>query len=98
MTGLSTLRIKECDRISVPAQQLRKIGVETDEGPDYLEVSELRSASKHQSTVSIETHDDHRMAMSFAVLGTKLGNLQIEDPACVAKSYPGFWEDLERFR
>jgi 3-phosphoshikimate 1-carboxyvinyltransferase len=38
------------------------------------------------------------MAMSFAVLGTKLGNLHIEDPECVAKSYPGFWEDLEKFR
>jgi 3-phosphoshikimate 1-carboxyvinyltransferase len=97
LTGLGTLRIKECDRISVPAGQLRKIGVETREGPDHLEVAELPSA-RHRSTVSIETYHDHRMAMSFAVLGTKLGNLQIQDPACVAKSYLWFWEDLERFR
>jgi 3-phosphoshikimate 1-carboxyvinyltransferase len=97
ITGLSTLRIKECDRISVPAQQLEKLGVETSEGPDYLHVSELR-APRGKSTVTIETHDDHRMAMSFAVLGTMLGNLQIQDPACVAKSYSRFWEDLERFR
>ncbi len=97
ITGLGTLRIKECDRISVPAQQLGKIGVATTEGPDYLQVAELPSV-RNQSPVLIETHDDHRMAMSFAVLGTKLGNLQIQDPECVAKSYPGFWLDLERFR
>jgi 3-phosphoshikimate 1-carboxyvinyltransferase len=97
VTGLKTLRIKECDRISVPAQQLRKIGVEADEGPDYLTIAELRSPFI-QRAVPIETHDDHRMAMSFAVLGTKLGNLHIEDPECVAKSYPRFWEDLESLR
>jgi 3-phosphoshikimate 1-carboxyvinyltransferase len=97
ITGLKTLRIKECDRISIPAQQLRKIGVETDEGPDCLTIAEFRSRNV-QSAVPIETHDDHRMAMSFAVLGTKLGNLHIEDPECVAKSYPGFWEDLEKLR
>jgi 3-phosphoshikimate 1-carboxyvinyltransferase len=94
-TGLRTLRLKECDRISVPAQQLHKIGVKTQEGPDYLAIDELRS-TPGKSTVQIETHDDHRMAMSFAVLGTKLGNFQIQDPACVAKSYPRFWEDLDR--
>ena len=93
ITGLKTLRIKECDRISVPVQQLAKIGVQTEEGPDYLVVEELRSAPTY-TPVRIETHDDHRIAMSFAVLGTKLGNLHIEDPECVAKSYPGFWIDL----
>ena len=96
ITGLRTLRIKECDRISMPAQQLEKLGVETNEGPDYLHVAELHDARSPLS-ISIETHDDHRMAMSFAVLGTKLGNLQIEDPACVTKSYSRFWEDIERF-
>ena len=96
MTGLRTLRIKECDRISVPAEQLRKIGVVTEEGPDYLVVGELRSGT-NQSAVSVATHDDHRIAMSFAILGTRLGNLQIQDPECVGKSYSRFWEDLARF-
>ena len=94
--GLKTLRIKECDRISVPAHQLRKIGVDVVEGPDFLTIAELNSPHV-DSTVSIETHDDHRIAMSFAVLGTKLGNLHIQDPECVAKSYPGFWQDLQTF-
>ena len=97
ITGLRTLRIKECDRISIPAQQLNKIGVKTKEGPDYLHVAELHPR-RNQPIVSIETHDDHRVAMSFAVLGTKLGNLQIHDPACVAKSYPRFWDDLRPFQ
>src|SRR5262249_51665067 len=64
ITGLKTLRIKECDRISVPSQQLKKIGVETEEGPDYLVIRELRSSVQARSA-QIETHDDHRMAMSF---------------------------------
>jgi 5-enolpyruvylshikimate-3-phosphate synthase len=96
ITGLKTLRIKECDRISVPAEQLHKFGVQTEEGPDYLVVAEFESAPS-RSPVQIETHDDHRIAMSFAVLGTKLGNFYIEDPECVAKSYPHFWTDLARF-
>jgi 3-phosphoshikimate 1-carboxyvinyltransferase len=96
LTGLKTLRIKECDRIAVPAEQLRKIGVETTEGPDSLSIAELKSP-RLQSPVTIETHDDHRIAMSFAVLGTKIGNLHIEDPDCVAKSYARFWQDLDLY-
>jgi 3-phosphoshikimate 1-carboxyvinyltransferase len=96
ITGLGTLRIKECDRISIPARQLDKIGVKTNEGPDFLHVAEL-DTRRNRSIVSIETHHDHRVAMSFAVLGTKLGNLQIQDPACVVKSYSRFWDDFGRF-
>jgi 3-phosphoshikimate 1-carboxyvinyltransferase len=96
ITGLRTLRIKECDRISVPARQLQELGVPTQEGSDYLVVGELPSHREAQP-VHIETHDDHRIAMSFAVLGTKVGNIQIEDPGCVSKSYPKFWDDLKRF-
>jgi 3-phosphoshikimate 1-carboxyvinyltransferase len=96
ITGLKTLRIKECDRISVPARELQKLGVPTQEGPDYLVVGELPS-HREAHPVRIETHDDHRIAMSFAVLGTKVGNIQIEDPACVGKSYPTFWDDLKLY-
>lgn len=48
--------------------------------------------------VLIPTFRDHRVAMAFAVLGLRLGNVQIENPACVGKSYPGFWQDLDRLR
>lgn len=95
ITGLSTLRLKECDRIAVPAEHLAKLGVPVIEGADYIEIGELAPDSFRQN-LSIATHDDHRMAMSFAVLGTKIGYLHIEDPACVNKTYPRFWDDLDQ--
>ena len=97
ITGIGTLKQKECDRIECPAAELRKIGVEVKTGPDYIEIGELpENATERRivDTVDIETYHDHRMAMSFAVLGTSLGNLNILDPDVVGKTYPRFWEDL----
>ena len=97
ITGIGTLKKKECDRIECPAAELRKIGVAVETGDDYIEVSELPArAGNPDEVVDIETYRDHRMAMSFAVLGTRLGNLNILDPEVVGKTYPRFWEDLER--
>ncbi len=99
ITGICTLKNKECDRIECPAAELRKIGVKVETGDDYIEVSELPAGSRNDSeAVDIETYHDHRMAMSFAVLGTRLGNLNILDPDVVGKTYPRFWEDLARIR
>ena len=96
ITGLGTLRIKECDRISAPATELKKLGVEVIEGEDFIEINEKKNFNDvDMSSVSIDTYDDHRMAMSFAVLGTKIGNLKINDPDCVAKTFPRFWEELD---
>ena len=53
----------------------------------------------HQATsvpCEIETYEDHRMAMAFAIMGLRRGGLSIRNPGCVAKSYPSFWDDLER--
>lgn len=97
ITGLSTLRIKECDRISAPVTELRKLGVNVIEGPDFVEIDQLPPNYQLDKPVSIDTYDDHRMAMSFAVLGSKLGNVVINDPNCVEKTYPHFWEDLSKF-
>lgn len=99
ITGIGTLKQKECDRIECPAAQLRKIGVEVKTGPDFIEVGELPpSALNAALEIDIETYHDHRMAMSFAVLGTRLGNLNILDPEVVGKTYPRFWEDLARIK
>lgn len=95
ITGLSTLRIKECDRIAIPAMHLKRIGIEVTEGNDFIAIGEFDPATFNQG-VSIETYDDHRMAMSFAVLGSKIGDLTIIDPQCVNKTYPRFWEDFDR--
>ena len=76
------------------ATELRKLGATVDEQPDGLVIvppDRLKPAR-------IATYDDHRMAMSFALAGLKAPGVTILDPGCVAKTYPGFWDDLERLR
>jgi 3-phosphoshikimate 1-carboxyvinyltransferase len=94
ITGLATLRVKECDRIAAPTRELRKLGAEVEEGPDFMVIRPLSPAAKaRRSVVDIETYHDHRIAMSFGVLGSKLPGLRILDPGCVAKTYPNYWRD-----
>ncbi|MEA2065312.1 MAG: 3-phosphoshikimate 1-carboxyvinyltransferase [Patescibacteria group bacterium] len=96
ITGIANLRLKECDRISAPAAELKKLGVKVREGKDFIEIGEKKDFSDIDFLkISIDTYDDHRMAMSFAVLGTKIGNLKINDPSCVNKTFPRFWETSE---
>jgi 3-phosphoshikimate 1-carboxyvinyltransferase len=97
ITGLATLRVKECDRIAAPTRELRKLGVTVEEGPDYVVIQPLAPNSSRK-VVEIETYHDHRIAMSFGVLGSRLPGLRILDPGCVAKTYPNFWKDWERAR
>jgi len=97
INGLATLRVKECDRIAAPTRELRKLGVTVEEGPDYMVIEPL--AAKPDSrprVVEIETYHDHRIAMSFGVLGSRLPGLRILDPGCVAKTYPNYWKDWQR--
>ena len=70
--------------------ELRRAGIEADEEPDGFVV--------HPGTprpARIETYDDHRMAMSFALLGLRAPGIEIDDPGCVAKTFPGFWAALD---
>ena len=94
LTGLHTLRVKECDRVAALACELRKVGCQVNESPDALEIRPAEGTRSAEEVV-IGTWDDHRMAMAFGVLGRTLGPLLIEDPDCVAKSHPGFWEELD---
>ncbi|MEO8019015.1 MAG: 3-phosphoshikimate 1-carboxyvinyltransferase [Pseudomonadota bacterium] len=102
ITGLATLRVKECDRIAAPTRELRKLGVSVEEGPDYMVIEPLadgeerRRATSMPTRVEIDTYHDHRIAMSFGVLGSRLPGLRILDPGCVAKTYPNFWNDWQR--
>ena len=99
ITGLATLRVKECDRIAAPARELRKLGVSLEEGPDFMVIQPLGAEARARRTsVDIETYHDHRIAMSFGVLGSLLPGLRILDPGCVAKTYPNYWQDWERCR
>jgi 3-phosphoshikimate 1-carboxyvinyltransferase len=89
--GAAHLRIKESDRIATVVAAARALGCEARELPDGFEIV---GPAKHGGLV--ETKHDHRIAMAFAVAGLAIKGVVIDDPACVAKSYPGFWEDLAR--
>ncbi|MGH7135135.1 MAG: 3-phosphoshikimate 1-carboxyvinyltransferase, partial [Pirellulales bacterium] len=91
ITGVAHIRHKETDRIGALATELRKLGATVDELPDGLRITPaaLRPAA-------IDTYQDHRMAMSLALVGLRQPGIVINDPACTAKTYPGFWDDLER--
>lgn len=96
-TKIANLRKKECDRIHVIATELKKAGVDIRERNDDLVVRGLGGLDKiAQGAVTLDPHDDHRMAMAFAVLGLVRGNVTIKNPDCTAKSYPTFFSDLEK--
>ena len=94
VTGIGNVRLKESDRIAAMEENLRRTGVKTESGPDWLRVfpGTPRAAS-------IDPHDDHRIAMAFSVLGLRVPGIVIEDPGCVAKTCPTFfdlWAGLEQ--
>ena len=94
--NVTHIRHKESDRIAALATELRKLGAEVEEQPDGLVIDPPAIEELHGA--SIATYDDHRMAMSFALAGMRVPGVTILDPGCVAKTYPGFWDDLERIR
>jgi 3-phosphoshikimate 1-carboxyvinyltransferase len=91
--NVAHIRHKETDRIAALATELRRLGAEVEEFPDGLAIS---PRPLHGATV--ETYNDHRMAMSLALIGLKVPGVVIQNPGCVAKTYPGFWEDLEKLK
>lgn len=86
------MRIKETDRIEALATELRRLGAEVDVERDGLTVHPLRTPP--EGTVQLRTYGDHRMAMALAVAGARLPGIVIQDPGCVAKTYPRFFEDF----
>ena len=91
--GAEELRVKESDRIATVVANLQSIGATAEERPDGLIVE----GSSAPLRGLVRTHGDHRIAMAFGVLGALPGNeIEIDDPACVAVSYPAFWSDLAR--
>lgn len=88
--NVRNLRVKETDRLSALAKELRKLGADVREFEDGLEIL----PGKPRPAL-IETYNDHRMAMSFAIAGLATPGIEIANPACVSKSFPRFWETLE---
>ncbi len=89
LTGLQTLHIKETDRLLALKTEMQKLGASVVITNDSLEIV---SPEITQTNVNIDTYEDHRMAMSFAILQKKYPGLVINQPEVVKKSFPGFWE------
>jgi 3-phosphoshikimate 1-carboxyvinyltransferase len=89
--GVEHMRHKETDRVDALVTELRGLGLRAEEHADGLTIhpGPMRPAT-------IETYNDHRMAMSFAVLGLKQPGVRIVNPGCTAKTYPRFFADLDR--
>ncbi|MGH9287844.1 MAG: 3-phosphoshikimate 1-carboxyvinyltransferase, partial [Acidimicrobiales bacterium] len=91
--GVGFIRRHETDRITAVVRELRRCGIDAREEPDGFVV---HPGIPHSARVV--TYDDHRMAMSFALLGLRVPGIEIEDPDCVAKTFPGYWDALDRLR
>ncbi len=87
--GIQSLRIKETERVKALEQELQKIGIKTSSTPGTLVIY-----GGNPQAASINTYGDHRMAMSFAIAGSKLSGMVIENPDVVAKTFPEFWKKL----
>ncbi|CAB4540938.1 unannotated protein [freshwater metagenome] len=93
VTGIGFIRAKETDRIAAVVTELQRLGVDAVQEPDGF----LIHPGLPQPGV-VQTYQDHRMAMSFALIGLRIPGIHIADPDCVAKTYPTFWNELERLR
>ena len=89
ITGVAHIRHKETDRIGALARELRRVGAKVDELPDGLRIS-----PRPLQGAEIVTYNDHRMAMSLALVGLRTPGIVILDPSCTRKTYPGFFNDL----
>lgn len=89
--NVAHMRVKETDRVTALVTELRRLGISVEEALDGLTI--------HPGPIepaTVETYDDHRMAMSFALIGLRVPGIRIADPGCTAKTYPHFFDDLQR--
>jgi 3-phosphoshikimate 1-carboxyvinyltransferase len=92
--GLRTLRVKETDRLSALQTELKKFGANVEIDDDVL----IIDPPEEPKRAEVDTYDDHRMAMSFALAGTKVHGVVIKNAECVNKTYPQFFDDLNKVR
>jgi 3-phosphoshikimate 1-carboxyvinyltransferase len=94
-TGIANLRVKECDRTAALAAELSRVrrGLAVEDGDDLMIWGDPALGAP-PAPIRLNTYDDHRMAMSLALLGLRLEGIVIDDPGCVAKTYPAYWDAL----
>jgi 3-phosphoshikimate 1-carboxyvinyltransferase len=89
--NVASWRVKETDRLAAMATELRKLGAQVEEGADFLKISPPPSL---KGNVLVDTYDDHRMAMSFSLAALGGVPVRINDPQCVAKTFPDYFSVL----
>ena len=94
LRNIGSWRVKETDRIAAMAAELRKLGATVEEGADFLRITP--PVSGFASGVAIDTYDDHRMAMCFSLAALGGVSVRINDPQCVNKTFPGYFDALAR--
>jgi 3-phosphoshikimate 1-carboxyvinyltransferase len=90
LRNIASWRVKETDRIAAMAKELAKLGAGIEDGADYLKIT----PPKHWRAATIDTYDDHRMAMCFSLAALGGVPVRINDPACVAKTFPDYFRVL----
>lgn len=95
--GIASARLKETDRIAATCAELTRLGVRVEEHPDGMTIHPFQPPVAPAETV-IRTYNDHRMAMAFSLFGLRVPGVVIENPGCVAKTFPNFFDVLELLR
>ena len=95
LRNIASWRVKETDRITAMATELRKLGATVEEGTDYLRITPPESRILNPES-GIDTYDDHRMAMCFSLAAFGGTGVRINDPSCVAKTFPGYFKMFEQ--
>jgi 3-phosphoshikimate 1-carboxyvinyltransferase len=91
IVNVANLRVKESDRLATVSEELKRLGARVDERQDSLRIQ----PGWNSDPAVIDTHDDHRIAMAFAIAGLARGNVTIANEQVVSKSYPRFWRTLD---
>jgi 3-phosphoshikimate 1-carboxyvinyltransferase len=92
--GIASARVKETDRVHATCTELARIGVHVEEYEDGMTIYPCKDIQ--QGTV--QTYNDHRMAMAFALIGLRVEGISIENPSCVSKTFPDYFEVLDTLR
>jgi len=92
--GITSARVKETDRVSATCTELKRLGVQVEEHEDGMTIYPCQTFKP----ANIQTYNDHRMAMSFALIGLRFDGVTIENPACVSKTFPNYFEVLDALR
>jgi len=92
--GIASARVKETDRVSATCTELKRLGVQVDEHEDGMTIYPCQTFKP----ANIQTYNDHRMAMAFSLIGLRFDGITIENPECVSKTFPNYFEVLDTLR